>query len=102
MIGAPQASNSLGTELIDCIELPVLVVDRDLTLVSFNPAAAKLLSLTGSDRGRQLRSVPMLCGVKNLEDLCVHVIANGSSHRVEIGDGAGSWLSTAPCSRLPT
>jgi PAS domain S-box-containing protein len=93
MIDAPQASNSPGMELIDCIELPVLVVDRDLTLVSFNPAAAKLLSLTGSDRGTQLRSVPMLCGVKNLEDLCEHVIANGSSHRVEIGDGAGSWFS---------
>jgi PAS domain S-box-containing protein len=80
-------------ELIDCIELPVLVVDRDLTLVNFNPAAAKLLSLAGSDRGTQLRSVPMLRGVKNLEDLCEHVIANGSSHRVEIGDGAGSWFS---------
>jgi PAS domain S-box-containing protein len=93
MIDAPQASNSLATELIDCIELPVLVVDRDLILVSFNPAAAKLLSLTGSDRGRGLRSVPLLTPVKNLEDLCEHVIASGSSHRVEIGDGAGSWFS---------
>jgi PAS domain S-box-containing protein len=93
MIDAPQASNSLGMELIDCIELPVLVVDRDLILVSFNPAAAKLLSLSGSDRGRQLRSVPLLAGVKNLEDLCEHVIASGSSHRVEIRDVAGSWFS---------
>jgi PAS domain S-box-containing protein len=32
-------------------------------------------------------------GVKNLEDLCKHVIASGSSHRLEIGDGAGSWFS---------
>jgi len=93
MIDAGQASNSPGMELIDCIELPVLVVDRDLTLVSFNPAAAKLLALTGSDRGRQLRSIQMLAGVKNLPDLCEHVIASGSSHRVEIGDGAGSWFS---------
>ena len=46
MIDAHEASNSIGMELIDCIELPVLVVDRDLTLVSFNPAAAKLLALT--------------------------------------------------------
>ena len=35
----------------------------------------------------------LLAGVKNLEDLCEHVIASGSSHRVEIGDGAGSWFS---------
>lgn len=93
MIDAHEASNSFGMELIDCIELPVLVVDRALTLISFNPAAAKLLSLAGSDYGRQLRSVKMLAGVKNLEDLCAHVIANGSSHRVEIGDGEGSWFS---------
>ncbi|HEX3893976.1 MAG TPA: PAS domain S-box protein [Terracidiphilus sp.] len=93
MIDAPQASNSQGMELIDCIELPVLVVDRDLTLVSFNPAAAKLLSLADSDRGAQLRSVPLLSGVRNLEDICKHVIANASSHRLEIGDGAGSWFS---------
>ena len=35
----------------------------------------------------------MFAGVKNLPDLCEHVIAGGSSHRVEIGDGAGSWFS---------
>ena len=93
MIDARQVSNSLGMELIDCIELPVLVVRRDLTLVSFNPAAAKLLSLTGSDHGRQLQSIQMFTGVKNLEDLCEHVIASGSSHRVEVADGAGSWFS---------
>jgi PAS domain S-box-containing protein len=93
MIDAHQVSNSLGTELIDCIELPVLVVGRDLTLVSFNPAAAKLLSLTGSDHGRQLQSIQMLTRVKNLEDLCEHVIASGSSHRMQVADGAGSWFS---------
>jgi two-component system CheB/CheR fusion protein len=93
MIDAPQASNPLGMELIDCIELPVLVVDRDLTLVSFNPAAAMLLSLTASDRGRQLQSVPLFTGVKNLEGLCEHVIASGSSHRIEIRDRARSWFS---------
>ena len=93
MTDAHEASNLFGMELIDCIELPVLIVDRDLTLVSFNPAAAKLLALTGSDRGRQLPSIQMFARVKNLADLCEHVIASGSSHRVEIGDGAGSWFS---------
>ncbi len=93
MIDARLAPNSPGMELIDCIELPVLVVDRDLTLVSFNPAAAKQLSLTSSDRGRQARSVQVLNGVKDLEHLCEHVIAGGTSHRVEVADGAGSWFS---------
>jgi signal transduction histidine kinase len=80
-------------DLIDCIELPVLVVDRDLTLLRFNPAAAGLLSLTQSDYGRQLHSIQMLTGMRNLEELCEHVIASGSSRRVEVADGAGSWYS---------
>ena len=93
MIDEHEASNSIGMELIDCIELPVLVVDRDLTLVSFNPAATNLLALTGADRGRHLRSIQMFAGVKNLTDLCEHVIGSGSSHRMEIGNGEGSWFS---------
>jgi PAS domain S-box-containing protein len=93
MIDAGQVSNSIGMELIDCIELPVLVVGRDLALTSFNPAAGRLLSLTDSDHGRQLQSIQMFSKVKNLQDLCEHVIAGGSSHRAEVDDGAGSWFS---------
>ncbi|HEY1938615.1 MAG TPA: ATP-binding protein [Candidatus Angelobacter sp.] len=87
------AKNLPGMELIDCVEFPVLFVDRDLALVRFNPAAATLLSLEPGDCGRQLRSIQMLTGVQNLEDLCEHVIASGSSSRVEVADGAGSWFS---------
>lgn len=93
MIDEREASISPEMEILGCIELPILVVDRDLTLVSFNQAAARLLSLTGSDRGSQLRSIQMLTPVKNLEDLCHHVVASESSHRVEVADGAGSWFS---------
>jgi two-component system CheB/CheR fusion protein len=93
MLDERTVSNPLGMELIDCIELPVLVVDRDLTLVGFNLAAANLLSLTHSDCGRQLHSIQMLTGMQKLEELCEHVIASGSSHRVEVADGAGSWFS---------
>jgi signal transduction histidine kinase len=35
----------------------------------------------------------MLTGMRNLEELCEHVIASGSSRRVEVADGAGSWYS---------
>ena len=43
MTDARHESNSLGMELIDCIELPVLVVDRDLTLVSFNRSGGQAI-----------------------------------------------------------
>jgi PAS domain S-box-containing protein len=64
-----------------------------LALTSFNSSAAALLALKPSDYGRQLRSIQMLTGVQNLEELCEHVIDRGSSSRVEVRDGSGSWFS---------
>ena len=93
MLEAHPKSRPAEMELINCIELPVLVVNRDLTLVSFNPAAAKLLALTDSDFGRDLKSIQMFTGVRTLEERCEHVIASGLPHRVEVTDGSGSWFS---------
>lgn len=93
MVDARPASNFPGMELIDCIELPILIIDRDLTIVRFNAAAAKLLSLSPSDYGSHLHSVRKPAGTQQLEELCEHVIATGSSHRVEVADGEGSRFS---------
>jgi PAS domain S-box-containing protein len=93
MLEARPASNQMESETIDCIELPVLIVDRELTVVGFNPAAAALLSIAPFEYGRKLDSFEMLAGLPNLEELCEHVIASGSSHRLEVADGAGSWFS---------
>jgi two-component system CheB/CheR fusion protein len=87
------ASNPPGMELIDCIELPVLIIDRDLTVAGFNTAAARLLSLSDVDYGRHLHCLQKPAGTQQMEELCEHVIASGSSHRVEVADGAGSRFS---------
>ena len=95
MPDARPASNAPGMELIDCIELPILIIDRDLTVVSFNTAAARLLSLSDADYGRHLHSIQKPAGTQQMEELCEHVIATGSSHRVEVADGAGSRFSVS-------
>jgi len=95
MLEAYPGSKSLGVELIDCIELPVVLIDRDLTVVSFNAAAATLLSLTDSDCGRRMLSIQIFARARKLEELCEHVIATGASHRMELADGAGSWYSVS-------
>jgi two-component system CheB/CheR fusion protein len=92
-------SHPIGTDVLDCIELPIVVVNRDCAVVSFNPAAATLLSLAPSDVGRRLRCVPPLADVKNIEEACEHVIGGGTSSQWEVRDGAGSWFSVriGPC-----
>ena len=42
-----------------------------------------------------LHSIQMFTRNRKLEELCEHVIASGSSHRVEVADGAGSWFSVS-------
>jgi two-component system CheB/CheR fusion protein len=95
MLDVHPASNSPGMALVDCIDLPILILDRDLTVAGFNTAAGTLLSLTRSDYGRRINSIRMLAGTRKLEELCEHVIASGSSHRVEVADGAESWFSVS-------
>jgi PAS domain S-box-containing protein len=92
-------SHPIGTDVIDCIELPILVVNRDCVLVSFNTAAARLLSLAPPDVGRTLRGIPILANMKDLEEVCEHVIARGASSHWNVQDGAGSWFSLriGPC-----
>lgn len=95
MLDARPASNFPEMELIDCIELPILIVDRDLTVASFNTAAARLLSLSDADYGRHLHSIQKPAGTQQIEEFCRHVIATGSSHRVEVADGGGSRFSVS-------
>jgi PAS domain S-box-containing protein len=92
-------SHPIGTDVIDCIELPILVVNRDCILVSFNPAAARLLSLAPPDVGRTLRGIPILADMKDLKEVCEHVITGGASSHWNVRDGAGSWFSLriGPC-----
>ncbi len=89
----------IGTDIIDCIDLPILVVNCDCILVSFNSAAARLLSLSPSDVGRTLRSIPILATMKDLQEVCEHVVAGGSSSQWNVQDGTGSWFSLriGPC-----
>ncbi|MCG3115991.1 MAG: ATP-binding protein [Candidatus Manganitrophus sp. SA1] len=83
----------IGDDLINCIELPILVINRDHSVTGFNPAAAAILSLAPSDVGRPLRDVPMLAEVNDLEALCELVMNGRASFHREVQNGAGSWFS---------
>jgi PAS domain S-box-containing protein len=80
-------------EIIDSIDVPVVAVGSDCAISRFNPAAAKLLSLTSTDLGRPLREIPLLANVKNLQELCGDAIRGGASCQREVRDETnGSWF----------
>jgi PAS domain S-box-containing protein len=89
----PVAARTLGGDIINSVDVPIIAVGSDCAIRRFNPAAATLLSLTPGDFGRPLRAIPMLSNVKRLEDLCGDAIGSGASSQCEVRDTTnGSWF----------
>ena len=72
--------------------LPKLMMDRDLVLRRFTPAAAKLLKLVPADVGRPLGNLRMEgIDVRGLELLTLEVIETNSPVERELQDHEGRW-----------
>ena len=83
-------ANTAATDLIhilDAVEVPIVVLRRDLMIAGFNNAAADVLRLSPSDVGRASSDISVLAGVPRLEEQCSQVIASGVESRAEFGDG---------------
>ena len=88
--GDDGAANTAATDLInilDAVEVPIVVLRRDLMIAGFNKAAADVLRLSPSDIGRASRDISVLAGVPRLEEQCSQVIASGVESRAEFRDG---------------
>ena len=88
--GDGAAANTAATDLInilDTIEVPIVVLRRDLMIAGFNKAAADVLRLSLSDIGRAPRDISVLGGLPGLEEQCSRVIASGVESRADFRDG---------------
>jgi C4-dicarboxylate-specific signal transduction histidine kinase len=88
------AANAAATGLInilDAVEVPIVVLRRDLMIAGFNKAAADVLRLSPSDIGRACRDIVVLASVPRLEEQCSQVIASGVESRTDFRNG-DSWF----------
>jgi PAS domain S-box-containing protein len=88
------AADSLNIgRLLDSVDLPILVVDCDVTVLRFNAAAAAVLSLAPTDAGRPLREIPMLAQLtEELHDLCERVVNGAPTLQRRVRGANGSWF----------
>src|SRR6266478_346666 len=68
-------------EILDTIDVPIVVVDRDFTIARFNRPAGEALSLACSDIGRPARDVAGLADLRNLERWCAQVLSTETTSR---------------------
>lgn len=78
--------------ILDTIDLPIVVVGLDCTLVRFNRAAVDAFGLDPSDIGRRAGAVATLAGARDLEKICRQVIADDAPIRRDVQSGDRRFL----------
>ena len=84
--------------ILDAVDVPIVVLRRDRTLVCFNKTAATALRLSRFDIGRRSRDISMFVRLAGLEEQCSQVIASGVGARADFHD-EDKWFAVriSPC-----
>ncbi|HKQ73946.1 MAG TPA: chemotaxis protein CheB [Blastocatellia bacterium] len=77
--------------LLSSVQMPIMMLDNQLRIRRFTPAAEKLLNLIPSDVGRPIGDLKLNLDCPDLERMIADVIDSVSSREVETRDGAGRW-----------
>ncbi|HEX3626334.1 MAG TPA: ATP-binding protein [Verrucomicrobiae bacterium] len=88
--GDSSTMGSLGgdvADILDALDTPIFVVDRDCKIVSFNHAATDALGLNASDIGRLPSNIQRLSEFKDIEDLSIQVMSQEAPCRREVQYG---------------
>jgi signal transduction histidine kinase len=73
--------------VLDAVDVPIVVVRRDLVVARFNKAAADTLRLSPSDIDRAFGDVSVFAGLPRLERQCRQAIADGLESRADFRHG---------------
>jgi two-component system CheB/CheR fusion protein len=83
--------NSDLVNLLGSVQMPILMLDGQLRIRRFTPAAEKLLNLIPTDVGRPIGDLKLNLDCPDLKRLITEVIDTVSVREVETRDGAGRW-----------
>ena len=91
-IEARQSSDDL-LNLLRSVELPVLMLQNDLSIRRFTPAAQKIFNLIASDVGRMFSDIRPNIDIPDLESLIREAIDTPTILEREVQDRVGRWYS---------
>ena len=79
--------------LVNSINLPVVMLSRDLRVRRYTPLAEKVLNLIPSDIGRPITDLKPNIDIPNLESLVAESVDSMSLKEMEVQDRYGHWYS---------
>jgi len=86
------ANNDLSN-LVSSINVPVVMLSKDLRIRRYTPLAEKVLNLIPTDIGRPITVLKHNFELPNLESLVAESINTGSLQGLEVQDRHGHWYS---------
>lgn len=78
--------------LLSGVNIPIVMVGRDLRIRRFTPLAEKVFNLIPTDMGRPISDIKSNLRVADLVALIVAVIDTLTPHEAEVQDQAGHWF----------
>jgi two-component system CheB/CheR fusion protein len=79
--------------LLSGVNIPIVMVSRDLRIRRFTPLAEKLLNLITTDMGRPISDIKPNLQVADLALMITQVIDTLQPHESEVQDKSGHWYS---------
>ncbi|MGA1841948.1 MAG: PAS domain S-box protein [bacterium] len=87
------------TDQFFCIDIPVIVVNKDLCIRQFSLKAGEILHMDSTAIGRIITDYSNYLNVPNLEGLMLEVMKNGIIREQKVQDNEGHWydIRFMPC-----
>ncbi len=85
-----QTSDDL-TNVLVAVNIPIVILDSEMRIRRFTPAAGEALNLIGSDVGRPLSDIAATLRGLEWKDLTSQIVKNAQPIEREVQDGAGRW-----------
>ena len=85
-----RANNDLSNLLAN-VDIPIVLLDPDLTIHRFTPSAEKVLGLSPDKIGRSITDINLPLCLPNLKQLLLNVIETGHIQALEVQDTQNRW-----------
>ncbi len=85
-----QTTNDMAN-LLESVEMPIVLLDRNRRIRRFTPTAATALNLIGTDVGRPLRDFNLPPDMKDVHDMLAAAVERNAPSEREARDHGGRW-----------
>lgn len=81
------------TNLLDSVNVPLIIIGRDLRIRRFTPGTEKVLNVIAGDIGRPITDLQLKIDIPDLQAMLVGVIETMTATEREVRDQAGRWYA---------